>query len=289
MTDNNKKQNMAGTMVHEGYEASVGARVLQRSGASATQLTSKAKGIAHEIMYCDKLNVNPENLVKGVHAGLTKSSTAPMKDIILKNTHGRIAGHAQLKDTISPAGIRKTLDQMASGKYNKTAMMGTEETAQKVNELADKLGIKCQKIKSTGISSKTTERVAEKTLGRMPKVATLGNAAKSGGAAGAVFGAGMEAVSSISDVMNGDKDVDEAVADVAVAGIKGGIAGAASTVASSVAAGAAGSIVTAATGTAIGGAIAGTAVGGAVVAAAPLVIGFGAACAIGSLISDIFD
>lgn len=42
---------------------------------------------------------------------------------------GKIAGHVQLKDTISNSGVRKTAGQILKGKYSKTSVYGTEETA----------------------------------------------------------------------------------------------------------------------------------------------------------------
>lgn len=284
MTTMNKKRNMAGGMIHEGYEASVAARALTRAG-KCPQL----KGIANEIMFCDKINANPVNVVRGVHASLTKSTTARMKDVIVQNAKGRVVGHAQLKDTISSSGVRKTADQILNGHYNKTMVCGTKETAIKIGKALAKSGKKVQTIHSNGISSSTTERIANKALGGLPSASALGAAAHSGGVAGAAFGAGIEAISSIADVVNGDKDVSDAVIDVAGAGVQGGITSAASTAAGSAAAGLAGSAVAAATSTAVGSAIAGTAIGSLAVAAAPLAIGFGAACAVGSFISSLFD
>lgn len=290
MTDNkmiSKKkkhiQHQAGGAVQQTYEASVGARALARAG-SCPQL----KGIAHEIMFCDKVNVNPKNIIDGTRAALTKSNTAQMRDVILTNG-GKIAGHVQLKDTVSSSGITKTAKQILNGKYNKTAVCGTKETAFKVSKALAKSGRSHQSISSTGISSKTTSRVADKALGKMPTASSLGSAVKSGGVAGAAVGAGIEAISSLYDVANGEKDLADAAIDIAGAGIKGGVTGAASSAAGSVAAGAAGAAVEAAAGTAIGSAVAGTAVGGFVVAAAPVAIGLGAAFAIGSFVSSLFD
>ena len=290
MTDNNTNSKMrkhiqtqAGSAMQQTYEASVGARALERAG-SCPQL----KGIAHEIMFCDKVNLNPKNILDGTRAALTKSNTAQMRDIILTKG-GKIAGHAQLKDTISNSGIRKTAGQILKGKYSKTSVYGTEETAAKVTGILDKAGSSHQTIHSTGISSKTTSRIADKALGKMPTSSALGAAAKSGGAVGAAVGAGVEAVSSLYDVYKGDKDVEDAVIDIAGAGIKGGITGAASSTAASVAAGATGVAIEAATGTAIGGAIATTTAGGLLVAAAPVAVGLAAAYAVGSFFSSLFD
>ena len=97
MTDQNQQaRNMTGSMANEAYEASVAARALARAGANP-----QLKGVAHELMFCDKFNFDPTHFLRGEHASLTKSATAQMKDIIMKNAQGRVIGHAQLKDTVS--------------------------------------------------------------------------------------------------------------------------------------------------------------------------------------------
>lgn len=265
--------NTATVVVKEGYEAGVALRALDRAG-HCPQL----KGHVHEIMFCDKYNANPANIVQGNHATLTKSATAQMKDVVMTN-NGRVVGHAQLKDTISSSGLRKTAEQIKGGHYSKTSVFGTEETATK---LAGKVP---QKVHSSGISSKTTSRIADKALGKMPSVSAIGNAARSGGMVGAAVGAGIEAISSIGDVIDGKKSVGDAAVDVGAAAVKGGITGAAA----SAAAGAAGSAISAVAATGLGTAAAGTAIGAAAIAAAPAVVAFGAACAVGGFISSLFD
>lgn len=285
MTDQNRQErNMAGGFLNELYEASVGVRALERAGANP-----QLKGHVHEFLFCDKFNFDPRHFLRGEHACLTKSPTATMKDVIIKNWEGKIIGHAQLKDTVSSSGVTKTVQQILDGHYNKTAIYGTKETAKLVNEALAKMGKTAQQVYSSGISSTTTQRIADKALGRMPTMTALGTAARSGGVAGAAFGAGIEAVSSISDVLDGRKSVGDAAVDIAGAGVRGGITGAASGAAGSVAAGAAGTVISAAAGTTIGGAIAATTGGALVVAAAPVAIGLGAACAVGSFVSWLFD
>ena len=285
MTDQNQRaRNMTGSMANDVYEASVGVRALARAGANP-----QLKGVAHELMFCDKFNVDPTHFLRGEHASLTKSATAQMKDVIIRSAQGRVIGHAQLKDTVSPSGVAQTVRQIVDGHYNKTAVYGTKETAAKVTDALGRTGKAAQKIRSSGISSETTSRIADKALGRMPTATALGAAARSGGVAGAAFGAGIEAVSSISDMIDGRKTVGDAAIDIAGAGVKGGITGAASGAAGSVAAGAAGTVISAAAGTSIGGALAATTGGALVVAAAPVAIGLGAACAVGSFVSWLFD
>ena len=270
-----QKKNMSGVIAHEGYEAATGLRALERAGQNP-----QLKGIVHEVMFCDKYNV--QNILSGNRAALTSSPVARAKDVVMTNG-SRVVGHAQLKDVVSSSGIRKTAAQINSGQYGKTAIYGTEETTK---HLAGKV---TQKVHSSGISSNTTSRIANKALGRMPNLSGLGAAAKSGGVAGAVVGAGIEAVSSTIDVINGKKSVGDAVVDVGGAAVKGGVTGAAATAAGSAAAGLAGSAVSAAIGTSAGAAIVGTGVGAAAAVAAPVVVGFAAACAVGNFISSFFD
>lgn len=273
----NNKYTEATIMAKEGYEAKVGLEALSRAGKNI-----QLKGHVHEILFKDQYNLNPINIVQGKTAALTKSPTAQMRDIVMKQGN-KVIGHAQLKDTVSNSGVRKTIEQIKAGHYNKTAVYGTEETVKKIGNSVT------QKVKSTGISSNTTKRIADKALGNVATLNTVTSAVKSGGSVGAIAGAGIEAVSSVVDVFNGKKVVDEAVGDVAVAGIKGGITGAAGAATSTVVAGVTGSAVSAAMTTTAGTAVASTALGAAVVATAPVAVGFAAACAVCSLIGGLFD
>lgn len=283
MKSTNARNNVAGSASNV-YEASVGMRALNRAG-----YCPQLKGHVNEIMYCDKYNLNPGNILNGRHMDLTKSTTAHMKDVIAKNSAGKVVGHAQLKDTISNAGVRKTVQQIESGHYSKTRVIGTEETAAKVNKVLEKHGFK-QRVESSGISSKTTSRIADKTLGKMPTISTVFSAARAGGVTGAAVGVGMEAISSIGDLLEGDKSAGEAAVDVAVAGVKGGVTGAVSGAIGSAAAGVTGSAITAATtATTVGSAVAGTAVGAAAIAAAPVVAAVAAPMIVFGLLGSLFD
>lgn len=178
-------------------------------------------------MYCDRYNTTPSNLLHGRHMDLTKSTTARMKDVIGKDSAGKVVSHAQLKDTTSNAGVRKTAQQITNGQYSKTRVIGTKETAAKINRFLKKSGVK-QRVKSSGISSKDTSRIADKTLGKAPTASTLSSAAKSGCMAGVAVGAGLEAISSVGDWAKGKKSGGEVIVDVAIAGVKGGATGAVS-------------------------------------------------------------
>ena len=261
----------------EGYEAYTGLRALERAGHC-----KNLHGHVHEVMFCDKFNCNPANILEGKQAILSKSTSAPVHDVVVMKG-GHFAGGFQLKDTVSNSGVSKTLRQINSGKYNHTTILGTEETVDRLGDQA------LQKVHSSGISSQTTTRIADKALGRMPSASALGLAARSGGMFGAGIGAGVELISSLSDVCDGRKTLDEAAIDVGAAAVKGGITGAGSAAAGTFVSGATGAAVSTFAATGVGAAMASTALGATALAAAPLVVGFGAACAIGGLISSIFD
>lgn len=270
------KKTESGVVAREGYEAYTGLRALERAGHC-----KNLHGHVHEVMFCDKFNVNPENIIQSKHAALSPSATDTLHDVLVTKD-GNIVGGFQLKDTASPGGIRKTIEQVNSGKYSHTTMVGTSETASQI------AGKTTQQVKSSGISSETTHRIANKALGQMPSMSALGAATRSGGVAGAAFGAGIEAVSSFVDVCNGKKKVEDAVVDVGAAAVKGGVTGAGSAAAGAVASGATGAAITAAASTGVGSAVI-AAAPAAVVAAAPLAVGFGVACVVGSFISSFFD
>lgn len=269
-----KKQlkSYAGTIVKEGYDVNVARRALLRAGKNI-----QLKGHVHEVLFCDKYNIKPLHIINGQRANLTKSTTAHMRDVVMTKG-GKVVSHAQLKDTISSSGVSKTIKQIKSGHYNKTAIFGTKETAEKIT------GKVTQPIHSSGISSETTKRIADKALGKFSSLKTLGSAAKSGGASGALIAAGVETTTSFIDVVRGKKSVADAAIDITIATAKGGLVGAGAAVASSFAAGLTGSVIS----TVVGVTVAGTTIG-TVAIAAPVVMGFAGACAAGALLSTCFD
>ena len=274
MYQSKDQHNNAANIARESYEGKVAIEALNRAGKCPN-----LKGHVHEILFKDKFNINPLNILKDQKAMLTKSNTAKMKDIIILKGN-KVAGHAQLKDTISAAGVKKTITQINSGHYGKTKVLGTIETVGKVQ------GKTTQQIYSSGISSETTTRIANKALGKMPTLTSLNNVGKAGGVVGAAVSAGIEAVRSVHDVYHNQKTIEEAAKDITVAGVKGGITGYTSAVAGSIAAGATGSAIAT---TGIGTIAAGSAIGAATITFAPVVVGFVAACAVGSAISSCLN
>lgn len=179
----------------EGYEASVMYRMRGRSGAYSPK---GASGNVLEILANDKENIR--NMLKpGTVTRLTKSPVATQVDAVTMKG-GKVLERIQYKDTPSASGIQKTLKQVESGKYRQTQMRGTTETAEKFNRLAEKRGIS-KRMESTGISSKTTNRIGDKFTGQTPKLVNIGNAAKTSATMAAGLTAGVEVVKSIA---NGD-------------------------------------------------------------------------------------
>ena len=262
----------AGNVGLNAYDMKAGCEALNRAGQN-----KNLHGIVHEVMFKDGYNANPVNFLNGRSCHLTQNPTAQMKDVIMMKG-GKVCGHGQLKDTAR--SVSKTVKQINSGHYAKTRVYGTTETAAKV---AGKTG---QTVHGSGISSATTKRIADKALGKMPTAGAVSAAAKAGGVAGAAVSAGLEAVSSIGEVIMGEKDLGDAVRDVTYAGAKGGAAGYVGAAAGSVAAGATGAVITA---TGIGTGLAAGGVAATAVACAPIAVGLGAACIVGGLVCDIFD
>ena len=86
--------------LREAYDVKVGGEALQRAGKC-----KQLKGIVHEVLYKDKYNANPKNILAGRTAHLTKSNTAQCKDIVITQ-NGKVVGHRQLKDVVSKGGDR---------------------------------------------------------------------------------------------------------------------------------------------------------------------------------------
>lgn len=202
-------------------------------------------------------------------AFLTKSTTAVRDDIIIKQA-SKVIGRMQVKDTAK--SISKTIKQVADGKYNRTLLVGTKETTVKYTN-ATKAARLTQKMKSSGISSSDTARIASKALGQMPTKAAIASAARSAGAWGAAISAGVEVISSGQKLMNGEISGGEFAVRVAKEGVGGGISGATAGVAGTIATG--------------GAAIALSTVSAP--AWVPVAVGVGAAVAVGSAVKGAWD
>ena len=188
------------------YEGSVNARVVERAGNLAS---SQSKGIAHEIMYADKLNVTRPEL------GVTKLSTKTnaVRDDLVSVKDGVVKYRAQLKDTVSSSGVNKTVTQGMNGKYQGTNFMGTKETTELYNAATKNTA--AQKMSSTGISSKDTSRITESFSGKMTSLENIAHNSTRAGSFGAVANV---AVGAVEDIVNSESG-DEVLAHAAATGI----------------------------------------------------------------------
>lgn len=229
----NNKTNYTGAaveVVKDIYETKVGLEAAARVGKNP-----QLKGVIHEVLVKDSFNANPANIINGKEAALSQSTTAVRDDILIKQG-GKIIGRMQLKDT--PASIAKTVDQVKSGHYAGTKLVGTKETVNAytnaVSKAADK-GVKItQKMSSSKVSSADTARIAGKALGTSAGKLTAGTIAKAAGSSGAVGAAisgGVEVISSAKKYHNGEIDGGEFVKNVAKETAGGGLSAAAGSVA----------------------------------------------------------
>lgn len=254
------------------YESSVIARAMQRAGNNP-----HLKGHIHEVLIQDARNVRNLLSMNGASTQLTKSTTAGTVDLVTTRG-GKVIERLQVKDVTSNSGINKLVKQCADGKYRSAKLIGSDETAQMFNKAAEKAGIS-KRMSSSGVSSKTSTSLAQRAgaAGSGTLGSAMAQAARSGGAAGAVIGAGVEAVRGVVDWSNGDADGLEVAGRVTKAAAKGGVSGAAAGAAATAAgAGAAAAV------TALG--VTGSA---AVVATvgAPLLVAVG----VGYVASEVFD
>ena len=274
MSKKNKIRDNAVNATQQVYESKAGAEALARAGKLASP---KLKGVVHEILFKDKLNIS--NCFSGKSAALTRSNTAIRDDVVVQSA-GRVVGRFQLKDT--PSSLSKVIGKVKEGKYARTNLVGTKEVAEKYTAVA---GDNLQKMSSSGISTKTTERIANKALGKMGTAKNVLSGAGRAGAVGAAFGCGVTALMSFRELVDGDIDKAEFVGRVAKAGVSAGASGAGGAVAASVASAATGTVIAA---TGIGGAVTAGTAAAAAVTFAPVVVAAAAAIVVGGFISDLF-
>ena len=262
-----------GTVVAKtSYEASVVARAVDRAGANP-----HLKGHIHEILVKDARNARNLLSMNGATTNLTKRTTSGTVDLVTTKG-GKVIERIQVKDVTSRTGIDKLVKQCADGKYRSAQLLGSEESTQAFNKAAEKAGIS-KRMTSTGVSSKSTESLAQRAgaTGSGTLGSAVAQAAKAGGAAGAIVGGGIAAVKGCVDLVNGEADVAEVAGTVVKAGAKGGVSGAA--------AGAA------ATATGAGAVAAVAALGISGVAATVVTVGapIVAAAGVGYVVSETFD
>ena len=250
-------------IIREGYEASVVSRMTGRAGAYSPKGSA---GNALEIMANDKSNLG--NLFKpDTVTRLTKSSTATQVDAVTTKA-GKVVERIQYKDTVSPAGVQKTLNQVKAGKYQQAQLRGTIEATEKYNAAAKASGVS-KTMKSTGISPNATQRVGDKFTKQPLKIGGLGDAVK--GSTGVAVGI-TTAVEVGKSITNGDSD-GECTGYVVSKGAESALSAAATTVAAETTVSVVGELLATS----------------AIPVAGPLIAGVGTALLVGDAVSEITD
>jgi len=274
MTKKTKRNGNITNSVQQVYESKAGVEALIRGGQNP-----KLKGVVHEVLFKDKLNA--ANLLNGKRASLTQSTTAVRDDVIVKSV-GKVVERYQLKD--APASVERVIKQASGGKYAGTKLVGTAETVEKY-AAAGGDGVKS--MSSSGISSKTTERIADKALGKMGSAKNVMSGAGRAGVIGVAVGCGITAITSVGELIDGEIDGAEFAGRVAKAGVTGGVCSAGGAVAATAASAATGAAITA---SGIGAAaVSAGGVAATAVAFAPVVVAAAAGVLVGSLISSLFE
>ena len=122
-----------------------------------------------------------------------------------------------------------TINRVKNGDYRAAQMVGTKETAEAYKTAAEKAGVK-KAMKSNGISSKTTEKLADVSLGKHVGKTTAANACKAG-AIGAAVGAGVE----LAEAIINKEDPYDATGDIITGAAEGALTGAAGAAVGSIA------------------------------------------------------
>ena len=256
----------------QGYNQSVVVRAVQRAGANP-----HLKGHIHEVLVQDARNARNLLSFNGASTQLTKSTTASTVDLVTTRG-GKVIERIQVKDVTSTSGLNKLVKQCADGKYRSARLVGSEETTQAFNKAAEKAGI-TKRMSSSGVSTQQTTSLAQRAgaSGSGSLSSAIGQAAKTGGVAGAAVGAGLEVVKGAMDLLDGKADMAEVGVRVAKAGAKGGISGAA--------AGASATAASAATATALTALGVGGMTATVTTVAAPLLVALG----VGYAASEVFE
>ncbi len=205
------------------YEGTVIARAMERAGNNP-----HLKGHIHEILVKDARNARNLLTLNGASTELTKSTTARTVDLVTTKG-GKVIERIQVKDVTSQSGIDKLVKQCADRKYRSAQLVGSEETTLAFNKAAERAGIS-KRMTSTGVSSRSTESLAQRAgaTGSGTLGSAMSQAAKTGGAAGAIIGGGVATVKGCIDLIDGRADAMEVAGTVVKASAKGYVSGAAS-------------------------------------------------------------
>jgi phage tail tape-measure protein len=196
--ENKKNRNWIG-LGQELFWDRIGAEAVKHVGRG-----DQMKGTVHEIAHCAIKNIKSAAKVSGEFCRLTSKKNAAVVDTIT-TLKGKVIAREQLKDVVSPSGVRKVLKRVNSGYYRSAKIVATEESVKKL------MGKSGKKIYASGVSSKTTTRTADnhgvnvrnKAL-LQNNIADIGKQAKEAAILSAALGAMREAFSVHSAYKKGE-------------------------------------------------------------------------------------
>lgn len=223
MAQDHKKQPQRGGVsagqVQETFWDGVGRAAVERAGRG-----SQLKGVVHEQAYCATRNLSPGAILRGEHTRLTRSVSATTVDAVTEQG-GRIVGRVQLKDVVSPSGVREVAQRAQAGDYRSAQLVGTRETTEAFARTGSR-----KQMTSSGISSDTTTRVADNAGARVPNrdlhqsnMRDISNASVNAAGMGAAVGAAGEAVRAGGELWRGEIGAIECGARVVGAGVVSGV------------------------------------------------------------------
>ena len=188
--------------LREGYEGTVIARMIGRSGSKAPY---GAKGISFEVLYSDKLNL--KNIGKNCVTKLSDSSIDQLADLITYSDD-TIVEYIQCKNVLSDAGVEMVVGQLLENHYPGASIVTTSESAAKITARLEELGVEASVVDS-GIDHAVTVRIADKCKGIIsPKaIEELSKHSTS-------FAAGVASVFALYESIKNDDDIGETVANV---------------------------------------------------------------------------
>lgn len=207
-----KKQKKQGASVGrtvETYLDSAGQEAIQQARGAGPQL----KGSVQEVLFKDKLRA--QALLKGK---LPQARLSPTQNDQFADVIDGVRSY-QVKDVTSIPGQRDLARRVSSGQYDGATLVGSPETV----AAAGKQGIK---MESTGVSSRTSTRVADNAGAKVPNrdllqsnLADIGNAGAISGAVGGGLSAVGAAWTHRDKLKQGE--VGEFALEVGVEGVKG--------------------------------------------------------------------
>lgn len=144
----------------------------QMEGRAGAATGTGAKGIAFEAIM--KIKYNVLHLFDGTKAIFSPSSTDPEADLLIIDKAKSVIKKIQCKDGISASQLNKTIDRIRNGQYSESELVGTTEFAEIYNAKAVSQGSAKLAVDS-GISTETTNRIANKAIRSLPSRAELVN------------------------------------------------------------------------------------------------------------------